>query len=194
MKIILFRHGKPALNEDSEQYSGFIDNHKLKCWLQDYDTATVNHNFPPHKSSVAMARTCTTFVSSQLLRSIDSCHLLRVEVSFTNAIFREAGFPIPQHSMLSLPLNVWLVCLRVMWFFGYSSKAESFKEAKIRSNIAAKKLQDIALEKGSVGLIGHGIMNRLLVKQLTAMGWRKSYSMQEQKYFGYSVLEKAQNQ
>ncbi len=193
MKIILSRHGKPdlaKLDESDGEYSGLLNGRQLRNWLRDYNAAKVDNSYPPNKASLTAIQSCETQITSDLERAIDSCRILGVENHQVNAVFQEAGFPIPQNCFLKLPLNIWLLCLRLVWFIGYSSNAESFKDASARSKDAANKLQDIAYKKGSVSLVGHGIMNRLIAKQLLAAGWQKTYSKQETKYWGFSVFEK----
>ena len=61
-----------------------------------------------------------------------------------------------------------------MWLFGFSKNGESFLEAKDRGKQAAEKLIKLALENKKIIVVGHGLINRLIEKQLHKKGWRAS--------------------
>lgn len=86
-----------------------------------------------------------------------------------------------------LPPSVWVLFFRLLWLLGYSRGADSIRVTKIRAKSAAHKL--IALTKnGTVLLVGHGIMNRLIAKELNALGWAGP-KKQESHFWGASVHE-----
>ena len=188
MKIILCRHGKPYLNK--ALYSRLLNSKQLDKWLCDYNASNVNDTHQPNKECFEAMQRCEVIFSSDLQRSIDSCRLLDTKINQIAPVFREAGFPIPCQSFLSLPLSAWLVCLRVLWLLGYSMNSESYKQAKKRAVLASEKLQSFANKHGSVGLVGHGIMNRLIANNLQEVGWKKIGSIHERKYWGLSIFEK----
>ncbi|MBU0654534.1 MAG: histidine phosphatase family protein [Gammaproteobacteria bacterium] len=65
-----------------------------------------------------------------------------------------------------MSLSVWVVVLRIAWFAGYAQNGESFPSARQRAQVATQHLTQLAAEHGSVLLVGHGIMNRLLGRAL----------------------------
>jgi len=70
----------------------------------------------------------------------------------------------------ALPPGLWLSLLRLLWFCGYGGSVESFRHARRRAAQAASQL--IALsERGTVLLAGHGIMNKLIARELRRQGW-----------------------
>ncbi len=73
--------------------------------------------------------------------------------------------------------------------FGLSKKSESATEVKFRSRDAAHKLEEHALSTGSVLLIGHGIMNRLIANELQLNLWKGSSNLGK-KYWEYAIYEK----
>lgn len=72
---------------------------------------------------------------------------------------------------LELYLDLWAIFFRIAWFFGYLNHSESFKAAKARDNLAAGKLIMLAEQHQRVLLVGHGMFNHLLVKELRNRGW-----------------------
>ena len=178
------------LDGNNRKYSGFLNSHQLSNWVYDYNAAKVDDSYPPLKASIIEMQNSEVQISSDLARAIDSCEVLGVQNHQIDSMFTEAGLPVPKRSFLPLPLNIWLICLRLMWLLGYSSNAESFKDANIRSVNAAKTLEDLANEHGSIALVGHGIMNRLIAKQLLATGWQKINAVQATQYWGFTEFEK----
>ena len=64
---------------------------------------------------------------------------------------------------------IWL--LRLLWLCGYAGRVESVQHARQRAQRAADKL--IALsQQGTVLLVGHGSMNKLIARQLRKRGWQ----------------------
>jgi broad specificity phosphatase PhoE len=74
------------------------------------------------------------------------------------------------------------------WVCGFSKNGESFKDAKLRSKLAADILEQTANDTRSVLHVGHGIMNHLLIKELRRRKWLVKGHTGE-KYWSYTVLE-----
>ena len=89
-------------------------------------------------------------------------------------------------SFLTLPAMGWFVLLRIMWLFGFRKNGESFTQAKFRAKQAANKLIALAEKNDKVILVGHGLMNRLIAKQLRLKGWQGPVSPGK-KYWEYGV-------
>ena len=53
-----------------------------------------------------------------------------------------------------------------------NKNGQSIKQAKNRAKYASKKLIELAEEHEKVILIGHGLMNRLIAKQLNYKNWK----------------------
>lgn len=62
--------------------------------------------------------------------------------------------------------------LRIAWFLGAKHGCESYREAKERAIAAADFLIKEARENGSVCLVGHGVFNRLIAKELEKRQWQ----------------------
>ena len=61
---------------------------------------------------------------------------------------------------------------RVAWLLGWSRDVESLREATSRAARAADRLVSLASTHGSVMLVGHGMLNTLICRELRRAGWR----------------------
>ncbi|MCX8959432.1 histidine phosphatase family protein [Erwinia psidii] len=163
MAIILMRHGKPENLSDC-----WLPVQAMKQWSEAYDLSQVGGT-PPERSRY-IAATADYIVASPLPRACSSLEKLGVKATCTDAVFREVSLPLMQLSYPPLPPSFWLSLLRILWFFGYAGSVESYQQAKCRAIQAAARL--IALSShGNVLLVGHGIMNKMIARQLRKEGW-----------------------
>lgn len=168
MEIILMRHGKPA-------YAGSarVTSLEMAEWISEYDLSDTGSDVPP-QSSKALASSALHIISSPLPRALSSLRALGREPDLIDQVFREADLPIIRMPALRLSPLFWAAFFRVMWLCGISRNAESLGIAKQRAARAADILIAVAKESnGPVLLIGHGVMNRLIAKELISSGWRE---------------------
>lgn len=164
MTIILMRHGKP-----DHPVSGRFSARALADWCEGYDLADICDS-PPARS-IAIAHQASVIVSSTLPRARSSLARLGLQPHAIDDIFSEVAMPLLPFERLHLPLTVWLALLRLLWLCGYAGHVESVKHARERACQAADKL--VALSKqGTVLLVGHGIMNKLIARELRKRGWQ----------------------
>ena len=158
-QIILVRHAKVCID------NWIIYASDMGKFIEFYNSADIeeelNTNIP--KAEV--------YVASQLKRSLVSLELLGVEVTVSDAVFNEAQLPYVDKRGIKLPAMLWAPIFRVMWLFGYSNHSESYTKAKERAEKGADMLVNLAKENRSVLLMGHGVMNRLIIKALKKRGW-----------------------
>lgn len=168
MKIVLMRHGKPDFD-----FSRRISADDFARIANEYDTAQLADT--PPVAAITIARQCQAVVCSDLIRSPLSAQALGCkDVALTSPLFRESPLPYPDSGSFRLSLTTWAVLLRIAWLLGYSRNAESFRGARQRAQEATWHLADLAVEHGSVLLVGHGVMNRLLAKALRKQGWQET--------------------
>lgn len=179
MKIILMRHGKPVLAQ-----TGWIPSAEMQRWIEQYNISEVEHDGIP-SVSLDLANSATIIVASTASRALSSARALGHTVSVADAVFCEAELPFALWRFPRLPPFAWAAFFRLLWLFGYSRGSDTIQVTKIRAKAAVQKLLAFA-EDGPVLLIGHGIMNRLIAKELIALGWTAP-SKQESKYWGASV-------
>ncbi|RDH86840.1 MAG: hypothetical protein DIZ78_08105 [endosymbiont of Escarpia spicata] len=186
MRIVLLRHGKPDVPE-----LGRLRASELRHWIKLYNSAGLKRSQRPSDKAVEIAVGCNAVVCSDLPRSIESAEMLGVEVvDFEASIFREMELPSANWPSPKLPLNVWAVLFRVLWFLGYSSNGESLREARLRALSGASRLEVIAEKHGSVILIGHGFLNRSIAKALLKSGWAGPLDPGKN-HWGFGVYERS---
>lgn len=148
MTIILMRHGKP-----DHQASGRRSAQALADWCEAYDLALVS-DLPP-KRSIHIARQAAVVVCSPLPRARSSLTRLGLHPHEIDGVFSEVATPL----------------LRLLWLCGYAGETESVQHARRRASQAAEKLIAYS-QRGTVLLLGHGIMNKLIARELRKRGWQ----------------------
>ena len=181
MKIILMRHGKPRLTQ-----TGRIAPVEMERWIEHYNFSNVEANGIP-TTSLKLANAAACIVTSTTSRALSSVRALGHTASVADAVFCEAQLPFALWRFPRLSPYVWTAFFRLLWFFGYSRGSDSIQITKTRAKAAAQILVSLA-GKCPVLLVGHGIMNRLIAKELIALGWNGS-TRQQSKYWSASIYK-----
>ncbi|MFS6933758.1 histidine phosphatase family protein [Klebsiella oxytoca] len=166
MEIILMRHGPPS-------QTGYLKvaSHEMADWITKYDLSDTGSDIPPESSKLIASR-ASRFLSSPMPRAVSSLRTLGLEPQFIDGIFSEAELPLFRIPVFRLPPLYWTVFFRIMWIVGISRKTECLRDAKQRAAQATNILVHFAKESdGPVLLMGHGIMNRLIARELKSLGW-----------------------
>jgi len=165
MQITLLRHGKPEF-----ELTGSARACDLPEMARSYDLSGISDS--PPNDVVTVAKRHNIVVCSDLPRSQQSANALGVaEVHSTTSLFNETGIPHFSNGSIKLPLNVWLILLRSLWFFGFSQNGESLTAAKQRGKLAAQELIKLAENNERVLLVGHGFINYFIAKELLSNNW-----------------------
>ncbi len=164
MTIILMRHGKP-----DHQASGRRSAQALADWCEAYDLALVS-DLPPERS-IHIARQAAVVVCSPLPRARSSLTRLGLHPHEIDGVFSEVAIPLLRSEGVQLPVSIWLTLLRLLWLCGYAGETESVQHARRRASQAAEKLIAYS-QRGTVLLLGHGIMNKLIARELRKRGWQ----------------------
>ena len=166
MEITIIRHAKPEPVSGSPIFAS-----ELPHWIDLYNRAGVSKlSMPP--LALVNGSDGGVIITSGLTRSKDSARQLNTKNTLiSDELFDEADMPHKNWNGVKLKPKYWLVLFRVLWFFGYSGNSESYSEARQRALKAAEKLAELASSHQSVFLVGHGIFNRLIVKELKDLGW-----------------------
>ncbi|HEX8613710.1 MAG TPA: histidine phosphatase family protein [Telluria sp.] len=152
----------------------------MPAWIAAYDRAEVVDQTIPH-SSMAAAGAAATIVASTLPRALASVRALGHAPAEADALFREAALPVPSLpaawgrfvGFMRLPPALWAVLLRLMWMAGYANAAESRQATRLRARQAAERLMVLA-RSGTVLLVAHGIINRMIAGELRRSGWTRA--------------------
>ncbi len=168
-KIVLLRHGEVDIKDYKR-----VSAKEFGEWILRYDSADIISKFPSKAKIESLFNSSDILVCSSLKRSLCSVKIFNKTPSEVNSLFNEAQVPYNNWSLLKLNPKVWLLFFRVLWFLGYCKYSESYKESKHRAKRAAKRLVELSKEDKTVVLIGHGIMNRLIQKELILSNWKES--------------------
>ena len=168
LQIVLVRHGRPAIDYRTRVAgSGYGD------WIRRYDEAPLDLTVPPPAGLFMRLAAVGCVATSPLRRSLESAQLLAPGLPLVcDPLFAEAGIPSTLPFSLALPPRYWTLVFRVAWSWGLSQDAESLRAARRRAQRAAMRLAELAREHGSVVLVGHGQINRLIARALRRMGWK----------------------
>jgi broad specificity phosphatase PhoE len=167
-EIILARHGIPDWD-----FATPIPGHRLRQWLEGERDAGLVPGQRPGAALEDLIRKTQCLIASPLRRSIESARLLAPVVEpLVDEHFTEPALPSAIRSSLRLRPGLWTGLARSAWFCGWSAGTESFGTARRRAAGGAQILIARAERQGSVALVGHGLMNILIARQLRAAGWR----------------------
>ncbi len=185
VRIVLLRHG-----ESSVAHQARISACEFAAWIDEYNQAGIGTSSSPAQATMDMAVTCRLKLCSNLRRSIESMQTLCPGADFVACkLFREWELPHGKWQWLKADTSLWSVIFRLLWFLGYSYKAESVRQAKRRAQQAARMLADRARENQSVLLVGHYFVNRRIAKELVRNGWVGPTHLKPG-YWASSVYEK----
>ena len=185
MKIILMRHGKPALKDFTAMASA-----AMAPWIADYDRSEIGTNAPTSEAMAAV-RNIGLAATSTAPRALTSLAALGIAPTIKDSVFCEAALPVVSVPFLRLSPFSWALVFRLLWLFRLARGPESYTQAKQRAHQASDRLAALAgSTSGSVLLLGHGIMNRLIARQLRRQGWAET-SSGGSGYWSVAVYEKA---
>jgi len=169
LQIYLIRHAKPDLEKkflcSSVQAQNYIINYN-KVPIKDFDSALVRINL--HKSHQIYCSSLPRSQETALKLFGDSYCII------SDSVFREFELKIINvTSLVNLPLDLWKGLSRVSWFMGFNHEGiESYKKAKKRAALAVKNLENLANQEETAILVGHGMINAVIAKELKKRGWR----------------------
>jgi broad specificity phosphatase PhoE len=144
---------------------------QVSQWIEAYNKSGIREAETYPSDTIKAVTLSSLVVTSDFTRAIESADVLNSDSNReVDSLFREAELPIPYFfpSLVKLRPSIWLVLLRSLWLVGVTKGCESLQE----SGKVAAKLISYAEKEGSVVLVGHGVFNRLIAKQLRKKGWR----------------------
>ena len=186
-QIILMRHGRPQIDLD-EMKALKMSSIELGKIVDDYENTPLSSTSLPPEKAMRIAEFAEVSFSSDFPRAISSIEKLGLTAkNEINQIFRESKLPYLKLERPRLRFFTWAITYRILWLLGFKQNGESITVAKRRAFIVANKLENAALEHRCVLQLGHGIMNRLVVKQLKRRNWKVTENAGEN-YWSYTVM------
>lgn len=173
--ITLIRHGPPAVSLRQR-----VRGHQFRQFVERYDAARIERQAqPPRSAQQVMSKADWVFASNRP-RAMHTAELLGVPHSpIIDARFREIEFPVDFPSRFRFSALTWTVIALTLWRLGYSAQCEPLGRARKRAIAAADLLEAQSAVSGagkkiggSVVLVAHGGINRLIAKELRRRGWQ----------------------
>lgn len=172
-RITFIRHAKVDMDSSRPIYA-----RELAAWEEAYNTAPIVTNLLPGDELIRELRDADYVISSTLRRSIDSLKLLEVEIDECNVLFDEAAIPVLNGRFVKLRPVAWLMLFRLLSLLGIGRWANTLRESRADAKKAADRLLHLSNRHDHIVLMGHGVMNWLIRKELSKNGWeRKSREM-----------------
>jgi broad specificity phosphatase PhoE len=185
MKISLIRHGRPVIDMRSR-----IEGRELGRWLNAYDEAAIDPNYPPPEEVRHSIADCRRIVTSPARRAVTSAALLAPTIeSQVSADAAEAPLPSRITTIVRMNPRALIVVARILWLAGLASASEGKDEVRARALRLAAELEQLARVHDHVGLVGHGYMIRFLQQPLEKLGWR-CIAAREMQYWSRKQFEK----
>jgi len=165
MEIVLLRHGKPSYT-----FKGKARASDISREIELYDKANLADHPTPEALDIALR--CDSVVCSALSRSLETANALGFEkINSTNAHFNEAALPHFKRGDIVMPIVAWVAVLRIFSLSGFSRHGESYLQCKQRATQATKDLITTAQNHQRTLLVGHGIFNHFIAKELRKQNW-----------------------
>ncbi len=165
--ITLIRHGPPAVSLRQR-----VAGHQFRRFVERYDAAKIARaSLPPRSAQQAVARAARV-VASHRPRATHTAELLGAsKLDLVDVRFREIEFPVDFSRYFCFSALTWTMIALTLWRLGYRDRCESFALAQQRARQAADVLENQTVQ-GSVVLVAHCVINKLISKELRRRGWR----------------------
>lgn len=168
IQIYLIRHAKPNLKK---RFLSSAD--QAQEYIENYNKAPIHH-IDSNQVKVFLNKNHQIYCSS-LPRSQETALSLfgNSYLIVSDSVFREFELKIVHaSSIVKLPLDLWKGLSRLFWLFGCNHDGiESHGEAKKRVVLSADNLEKLAGQEETAILVGHGMINAAIAKELRKRGW-----------------------
>jgi len=166
-KITFVRHARVDMDSSTP-----ISAKMLKSWEEAYNNAPIIKDIPQDEALHQVFDEVDYILSSTLRRTQDSIVLLGSSVDESNALFNEAQIPVLDGHFIKLKPTSWLVLFRIFSLVGSGRWAVTLKETKAQAKEASRVLLKLTEQHNNIVLVGHGVMNWLIRKELLASDWK----------------------
>ena len=191
-RIIVVRHGKPALDRDAGPRLHWRD---YRDWWARYEAGSLldGQSCPDDllRHAEGAGRDVIIFASGRPRAQETAAMIARGRTVRHLDIFNEAPLPPPRWSEKKKYLpKTWNKIARFVWLFGHHDGDEHVDETRRRAAAAADVLIAAAEEGADVVLAAHGWFNRMLRRPLARKGW-KCVRDGGDSYWSYRIYERA---
>lgn len=186
--ILIGRHGKPALSRKV-----WLSANGYKKWWQAYDEGGLEANQKIPRKLLNKVAKIDYIISSPLRRAHETALAVAGDREIIiEDIYVEAPLPPPPiPEVIKFRPKIWGFIARCTWFIGLNYDSESHEEAKMRANLAAQKLANLAEQHNSIALFAHGWFNRMMRPYLLSLGY-KCVEDGGDMHWSYRIYEKSE--
>jgi len=170
LRILLIRHGRSA----HAQREGLVDRAGIEAWRTAYDAAGLAPEDRPPRALQAEVARADVIATSDLPRAADSAARLAPDRPLIlSPLLREVPLRVPALSIRA-PYFLWGAFIRMTWLLDIARGRDTAVGARQQVASAAAWCAQTAREapRGSVAIVTHGVVRRLLTHQLAAHGWQ----------------------
>ncbi|MBU6297709.1 MAG: histidine phosphatase family protein [Alphaproteobacteria bacterium] len=172
MRIILVRHGRPAISTDRR-----TSHREFRDYIDAYEAAGLDPDSVPPEELQDLVKELTAVFTSDRPRSQDSARALAPNAELiADPLFVEAPLASPRIPLLRMKVPKWAVMARILWHAGYHPEIENYRRAKHRAVEASDILMARAREDGVTALVAHGYFNAIIGRELRRRGFHKTGS------------------
>jgi len=173
LRIILVRHGRPALPSALR-----TSHHGFERYLDLYQDAGLDPNSAPPEELFDLVKGLSAVFTSGAPRAKDSARTLLPEAELiADPLFEEAPLTVPRIPLLKVKGSVWMVVARILWHAGFHPESENYRRTKARAAVAADILVKRAeAHNGMAVLVAHGYFNAIIGRVLKKRGFSKTGS------------------
>ena len=185
MRIILIRHGRPAIELAPRTSHG-----EFRTYIDDYEAAGLDPESVPPEELQDLVRELGVVFTSGRPRATESAKALAPNAELlADPLFAEAPLASPRIPLLRMKVPTWAVVARILWHAGYHPEIEDYRRAKSRASAAADILMSRARSDGEAALVAHGYFNLMIGRELRRRGFAKSGSHRA-RYWNTVVYER----
>ena len=186
LKIILIRHGKPAI--ETAPRTGHRD---FSSYIDAYEDAGLDPtDAPPEELRDLVGELAVVFTSGKK-RAEQSAKALAPDAELiVDPLFVESPLASPRIPLLKMKVTKWAVISRLMWYAGFSPRIENYRRSKRRAKQAAEILIKRAQKDGGTALVAHGYFNYLIGIELRRRGFQQTGS-HKARYWNDVTYERA---
>lgn len=168
----------------------FLRGSEIIKFINDWNTCELSSVNVVSREVGSVIHDADKCISSELKRSIESFRLLGVKEFESSTLLNEAALPHGFPDTIKLPLAIWGLLIRILWFSGYKKNVESYREFKERIRKAYNYVNTFANDFYNIAVIGHGLTNMQLKKEMRRDNWRHIENHGGHDYWSFDRFEK----
>ena len=154
VEILLVRHGPVSLARSP------ISGREIGRWVAHYNECSIDRTYAPPEAVSRLVASAGRVVTSNLRRCVESAAWLAPSADIQiDPELREAALPDSLGTSVRMWPGPWIVLARLAWWLNW------------RQSVEPERLCLLAREHRSVAVVGHGIFNRFIARQLSRRGW-----------------------